>query len=92
MGGNKMKVYCLQIHNTNSTDFDENYIFENFEDMCKEFQNKLNFYKNIGAELRAIEEPTYDEVDNEVHGMFMVLNTDESFSEAKCYDYDVLID
>jgi len=86
----KMRIYGLQIHNENGIDLDELYLFENFEDMCAEFKNKLTYHRNISKSLCAIEEPTLDEVDNEVYGMFEVKNSDDSVTIARCFDYDVM--
>lgn len=70
-----MKLYLLQIHDaSNCLVFDEIYHFEDFNDLCAEFRNKMNYYAAKGYKLCAIEEPTLDECDDEVGGLFKFLN------------------
>lgn len=69
-----MRLFILQIHDTNNTlKFDEIYHFEDFNDLCAEYRNKMNYYSANGHKLISIEEPTLDEGDNEVGGLFKFL-------------------
>ena len=69
-----MRLYLLQIHKDRIDGeldvFDELYHFEDFDSLCTEFQNKLNYYTNQGLKIKGIEEPTIDEYDNEASGDF----------------------
>ena len=88
-----MRLYLLQIHQ--DTDrlgddvFDELYHFEDFNSLCAEFQNKLNYYKKQGLELKGIEEPTNDEYDNEVSGNFKFVDHDGFRIMCRIADLDI---
>ena len=74
-----MRLFLLQIHSDRNgggyeVPFDELYHFEDFNDLCLEFKNKLNYYTRNGFKLKGIEEPTLDEVDDEVGGMFKFID------------------
>jgi hypothetical protein len=69
-----MRLFILQIHDTSNCHvFDEIYHFEDFNDLCAEYRNKMNYYSAKGYKLCSIEEPTLDEGDNEVGGLFKFL-------------------
>lgn len=69
-----MRIYLLQIHDTSDCiKFDELFHFEDFNDLCTEFRNKMNYYSAKEYRLCSIEEPTLDEGDNEVGGLFKFL-------------------
>lgn len=66
-----MRLYLLQIHDTsNCLKLDELFHFEDFKDLCAEFTNKMRYYTARDCTLCSIEEPTLDEGDNEVGGLF----------------------
>lgn len=69
-----MRLFILQIHDTsNCLELDELYHFEDFKDLCAEFNNKMNYYTAREGKLCSIEEPTLDECDDEVGGLFRFL-------------------
>ncbi len=88
-----MRLFILQIHNDRIEDeldvFDELYHFEDFDSLCAEFQNKLNYYKNQGLELNGIEEPTIDECDNEADGNFKFVDGSGYRIMARVADIDI---
>ena len=76
-----MRLYLLQIHKDDDSlgenVFDELYHFENFNELCAEFKNKMDYYaKSYPLKLRKIEEPTLDEGDGEVSGRFTFADSD----------------
>lgn len=94
-----MRLFLLQIHKDENIDvhqsvtsglFDELYHFTDFQDLCAEFNNKLNYYKSEdGLTLNGIEEPTLDESDNGVSGGF-VFNDKHGWSiVARVTDVDI---
>lgn len=88
-----MRLYLLQIHKDRIEGewdvFDELYHFKDFDSLCAEFQNKLNYYKKRGLELNGIEEPTLDECDNETGGNFKFVDDCGYRIMARVTDIDI---
>lgn len=88
-----MRLYLLQIHKDRIEGewdvFDELYHFEDFDSLCAEFQNKLNYYRKQGLELKGIEEPTIDECDNEASGNFKFVDGSGYRIMARVADLDI---
>ena len=85
-----MRIYSFQIH-TEFGDFDEVYNYESYDDMVKAWKSKKESYvKMVGEDNITIDEdPVMDEL-GEVYGNFQSLNTDDSTTSFKAYDYDVM--
>lgn len=85
-----MRIYSFQIHTENG-EFDQVYNFENFADMVDMWNKKKEYWKNCADAENVLidEEPAMDEC-GEVDGRFQILNSDETATSFKAYDYDVM--
>ena len=88
-----MRLYLLQIHKDRIEGewdvFDELYHFEDFDSLCEEFQNKLNYYTARDFTLSGIEKPTLDECDNEASGNFKFVDGSGYRIMARVADLDI---
>lgn len=83
------KLYMLQIHDTNGTQFDTSWLFDSVEKLCKEFNTQFKRYESMGATKMEREDITMNADSGELYGMFSFENADGSETWGRVFDAHV---